>query len=116
MDLKGIDEKVVEKVGEEGYFTRDKAENKKGEDQFFAQGEKPEVNESCADHFKFKENISSLTQMLLQKKKVASARASDQKAVDHALLANIKKEPHLIEYLGSSFSLRKGDRPHAMKF
>lgn len=47
MDLKGIDEKVVEKVGEEGYFTRDKAENKKGEDQFFAQGEKPEVNESC---------------------------------------------------------------------
>ncbi|CAD6571207.1 MAG: hypothetical protein ASARMPREDX12_006510 [Alectoria sarmentosa] len=92
VDLKGIDEKVVEKVGEEGYFTRDKAENKKGEEQFFAQGEEP------------------------QKKKVASARASDQKAVDHALLTNIKKEPHLIEYLGSSFSLRKGDRPHAMKF
>lgn len=45
MDLKGIDEKVVEKVGQEGYFTRDKAENKKGEDQFFAQGEKPEVSE-----------------------------------------------------------------------
>lgn len=37
----------MEKVGEEGYFTRDKAENKKGEDQFFAQGEKPEVSESC---------------------------------------------------------------------
>ena len=49
MDLKGIDEKVVNKVGEEGYFTRDKTENKKGEDQFFAQGEKPEVNESRAD-------------------------------------------------------------------
>ena len=48
MDLKGIDEKVVEKVGEEGYFTRDKAENKKGEEQFFAQGEKPEVSESRA--------------------------------------------------------------------
>ncbi|KAL9072246.1 MAG: hypothetical protein Q9161_003719 [Pseudevernia consocians] len=92
VDLKGVDEKVVEKVGEEGYFTRDNAENKKGEEQFFAQGEKPE------------------------KKKVASTRASDQKAVDHALLANIKKEPHLIEYLGSSFSLRKGDRPHTMKF
>ena len=43
MDLKGIDEKVVDKVGEEGYFTRDKVQNKKGEDQFFAQGEKPEV-------------------------------------------------------------------------
>ena len=48
MDLKGIDEKVVEKVGEEGYFTRDKAENKKGEEQFFAQGEKPEVSENSA--------------------------------------------------------------------
>ena len=46
VDLKGIDEKVMNKVGEEGYFTRDKAENKKGEDQFFAQGEKPEVNKS----------------------------------------------------------------------
>ena len=52
MDLKGIDEKVVEKVGEDGYFTRDKAENKKGEEQFFAQGEKPEVSESCAGQFR----------------------------------------------------------------
>ena len=38
----------MEKVGEEGYFTRDKAENKKGEEQFFAQGEKPEVSERYA--------------------------------------------------------------------
>lgn len=65
MDLKGIDEKVVEKVGEEGYFTRDKAENKKGEDQFFAQGEKPEVNESCASQLTAKEDGRSLTWMLL---------------------------------------------------
>ena len=116
MDLSGIDEKVVDKVGEEGYFTRDKAENKKGEDQFFAQGEKPEVSESYADWLKAKEIVRSLTCMSFQKKKVASARASDQKAVDHALLTTIKKEPHLMEYLGSSFSLRKGDRPHAMNF
>jgi len=40
----------------------------------------------------------------------------DQKAVDKALLANIKKEAHLIDYLGSSFSLRSTDRPHAMVF
>lgn len=65
VDLKGIDEKVVEKVGEEGYFTRDKAENKKGEDQFFAQGEKPEVNESCARQLTAKEDGRSLTWMLL---------------------------------------------------
>jgi large subunit ribosomal protein L6e len=47
VELKGIDEKVVEKVAGEGYFTRDKAENKKGEDQFFSQGEKPEVRSIC---------------------------------------------------------------------
>ncbi|KAI4126696.1 MAG: hypothetical protein LQ338_003636 [Usnochroma carphineum] len=92
VDLKGIDEKTVEKVGEEGYFTREKAQQKVGEEAFFKQGEKPE------------------------KKKVASARASDQKAVDKALLANIKKESMLLEYLRSSFSLRNGDRPHEMKW
>lgn len=43
VELKGIDEKVVEKVGEEGYFTRDKATQKRGEEAFFSQGEKPEV-------------------------------------------------------------------------
>ncbi len=49
VELKGIDEKVVEKVGEEGYFTRDKATQKKGEEAFFSQGEKPEV--SCQNYF-----------------------------------------------------------------
>jgi len=43
VDLKGIDEKTVEKVGEEGYFTREKKQDKKGEEAFFKQGEKPEV-------------------------------------------------------------------------
>ena len=65
MDLKGVDEKVVEKVGEEGYFTRDKAENKKGEEQFFAQGEKPEVSESSAGHCNATENRWWLTCWLL---------------------------------------------------
>ena len=52
----------------------------------------------------------------LQKKKVASARATDQKAVDKSLLTTIKKEPFLLDYLRSSFSLRSGDRPHEMKW
>ncbi len=43
VELKGIDEKTVEKVGEEGYFTREKKKDKKGEEAFFKQGEKPEV-------------------------------------------------------------------------
>lgn len=40
----------------------------------------------------------------------------DQKAVDKALIANIKKEAHLLDYLSASFSLRKSDRPHTMVF
>ncbi|KAG7006744.1 60S ribosomal protein L6-2 [Physcia stellaris] len=92
VDLKGIDEKTVEKVGGEGYFSREKKQDKKGEEAFFKQGEQPE------------------------KKQVASARASDQKAVDKALLSNIKQVPDLREYLQSTFSLRNGDRPHEMKW
>ena len=94
VDIKGVDEKVIEKAGAEGYFTGEKALQKKGEEAFFAQGGegKPE------------------------KKKMESGRVEDQKAVDKVLLGTIKKEAHLLEYLGSSFSLRKGDRPHEMVF
>ena len=42
--LKGVDEKVLEKVSQEGYFTKDKPAKKKGEEGFFSQGEKPEVS------------------------------------------------------------------------
>ena len=51
-----------------------------------------------------------------QKKKVASARATDQKAIDKSLLATIKKEQFLGSYLAATFSLRKGDKPHEMKW
>jgi large subunit ribosomal protein L6e len=40
----------------------------------------------------------------------------DQKAVDKSILAAIKKEAHLVDYLSSSFSLRSSDRPHTMVF
>ncbi|EAS31484.3 60S ribosomal protein L6 [Coccidioides immitis RS] len=92
VDLNGVDQKTLEKVSQPEYFTREKAEQKKGEEAFFKQGEKPE------------------------KKKVASARAADQKAIDQALLATIKKEPFLGSYLASTFSLRTGDKPHEMKW
>ncbi len=39
-----------------------------------------------------------------QKKKISSSRAADQKAIDKALLANIKKVDLLAGYLASSFS------------
>ncbi|WEW55816.1 60S ribosomal protein L6 [Emydomyces testavorans] len=92
VDLKGVDQKTLEKVSQPEYFTREKAEQKKGEEAFFKQGEKPE------------------------KKKVASARAADQKAIDQTLLATIKQEPFLGSYLASTFSLRTGDKPHEMKW
>lgn len=46
VDLSGLDESTVEKVATEGYFAREKGkEGKQGEEEFFAQGEKPEVGQ-----------------------------------------------------------------------
>lgn len=91
--LSGLDKSTVEKVSDDKYFVRDKKADKAGsEEAFFKQGEKPE------------------------KKEVGKSRAEDQKSVDKALLAAIKKEPFLQSYLASNFSLRKGDRPHEMVF
>jgi len=67
-----------------------KAVSKKSEEEFFASEEK--------------------------KKEVAPDRKDDQKLVDESLLAAIKKEPTLRQYLGARFSLRKGQKPHEMKF
>ncbi|RAL65066.1 hypothetical protein DID88_001173 [Monilinia fructigena] len=70
----------------------EKSEKKASEEAFFKQGEKPE------------------------KKQPSSSRAADQKTIDKAILSSLKKTPELASYLGSSFSLRKGDKPHAMVF
>ena len=116
VDLKGIDSATVEKVGKDGYFTAEKKKDKGGEEAFFKQGEKPEASLGALllNTLDFKWHQTDSRE--LQKKKITSARASDQKAVDKALLSNIKKEPHLLEYLRSTFSLRNGDRPHEMKW
>lgn len=50
------------------------------------------------------------------KKEVRAEKVADQKSVDAALLAEIKKTPLLKQYLASSFSLKSGDRPHLLKF
>ncbi|RAO65605.1 uncharacterized protein BHQ10_001617 [Talaromyces amestolkiae] len=92
VDLSGIDSATLEKVAASDYFTKEKAQEKKTEEAFFKQGEKPE------------------------KKKITSARAADQKAIDQSLLATIKKEHLLASYLATSFSLRTGDKPHEMKW
>jgi len=92
VDIAGLDKKLISKVSEAEYFSKDKSEKKKGEEAFFKQGEKPE------------------------KKQLAAGRADDQKSIDKSILAAIKKEPFLGSYLASSFSLRKGDKPHEMTF
>ncbi|KAK1975078.1 ribosomal protein L6e [Colletotrichum cereale] len=90
VDVSGVDSTKIEEISQPKYFTADKAKKQTGEDAFFKQGEKP------------------------QKKEINSSRAADQKAVDKALLASIKKVDMLASYLASSFSLRKGDKPHEM--
>ncbi|KAK1150120.1 60S ribosomal protein L6 [Aspergillus melleus] len=92
VDVSGVDAKTLEKVSAADYFTKEKVNEKKTEEAFFKQGEKP------------------------QKKVVASARASDQKSVDQSILASVKKENFLGSYLATSFSLRNGDKPHEMKW
>lgn len=43
IDLSGVDKAKVAEISGEKYFAQDKADKKKGEDEFFKQGEKPEV-------------------------------------------------------------------------
>jgi len=92
IDVSGVDEKKLNEIAESKYFARDKTSDKATEDAFFKQGEAP------------------------KKKEINSSRAADQKAVDKALIASIKKVDLLASYLSSSFSLRKGDKPHEMKW
>ncbi|CAK7263117.1 60S ribosomal protein L6 [Sporothrix epigloea] len=92
VDLEGVDSAKIEEIAAPNYFTADKAKEKAGEEAFFQQGEKP------------------------QKKAVTTTRVADQKAIDKALIANIKKVELLGSYLATSFSLRKGDKPHEMKW
>jgi large subunit ribosomal protein L6e len=47
---------------------------------------------------------------------VSDKRKADQKAIDDALMAAVKGVPQLEGYLKARFSLKKGDRPHDLKF
>ncbi|ORX91838.1 hypothetical protein K493DRAFT_264048 [Basidiobolus meristosporus CBS 931.73] len=50
------------------------------------------------------------------KKTISESRSADQKSVDKEILAAVSGVPHLRAYLNASFTLRKGQAPHAMKF
>lgn len=100
---------MLEKVSAEEYFARDKTKDKKSEEAFFKQGEKPQVWWKQFPGPPIQANAA-------QKKELAQGRADDQKTIDKAILTSIKKVPFLESYLASTFSLRKGDRPHQMVF
>jgi len=51
-----------------------------------------------------------------ENKKVTQERIQLQKDIDTQLLAKIKQTPFLKEYVGSRFSLSKGEAPHLIKF
>lgn len=111
VDLTGVDEAKLNEIAQPKYFVGEKAKEKAGEEAFFKQGEKAQVRFCRLQSPRLTEaNIPP------QKKEVNSARVADQKAIDKALLANIKKVDLLASYLSSSFSLRKGDKPHEMKW
>jgi large subunit ribosomal protein L6e len=88
VSVAGVD---VSKV-EDKLFTRDNKTVKADAKAFFAEGAK--------------------------KKVIHAERTVLQKAVDAALMKNIKdaKNPILNKYLGARFSLTKNDKPHAMRF
>jgi len=51
-----------------------------------------------------------------EKKELSAEKVEDQKTIDAAVLPLIQAVPDLKEYLASQFSLKAGDKPHAMKF
>ena len=47
---------------------------------------------------------------------ISEERKANQEAVDSELLKCVEKVPMLKEYLHERFTLKRGDRPHDMKF
>jgi large subunit ribosomal protein L6e len=88
VDIKGVDASKIV----DGLFKKDAKAKKAGENKFFADAGK--------------------------KKEVSKERLEAQKAVDAAILKNIKdsKEPLIAKYLGARFTLSNNDKPHEMKF
>lgn len=83
-----VDEKI-----NDAYFAKASAKSKtSAEEEFFAEG-KPKDKEAFP-----------------------KSKADDQKAVDAAVIAAIKKEETLSKYLKASWGLSKGQFPHHLSF
>jgi large subunit ribosomal protein L6e len=75
---------------DDAYFAKEAAPAAEGEDKFFAAAK--------------------------TKTETSEKRKADQAAMDKALAPAVKKVEMLEAYLQSKFSLKKGDKPHEMKF
>ena len=83
-----VDEKV-----NDSYFAKDAKKAKvSAEEEFFAEG-KPKAKESFPE-----------------------SKAADQKAVDAAVVAAVKKEEFFGKYLKATWGLSKGQFPHQLTF
>lgn len=93
VDISGVDGAILDRVAADEYWSREKKESGKGEDDFFKDGETTPA-----------------------KKEVDPQRVEDQKKVDGKILATVRKVPDLEAYLAASFSLRGDEKPHEMVF
>ncbi|KAI9272467.1 ribosomal protein L6e-domain-containing protein [Sporodiniella umbellata] len=76
------------------------------------------IDEKFNDAY-FKKSAKTEKAFLESEQKKAAfpeSKAADQKTVDKALLEVVVKTPFLRQYLTSTFSLRKGQFPHDLKF
>jgi len=84
-----------------------KADVSKINDQFFAKDSSNKSKSKDGEAFFNKDE---------KKNAPSDTRKSEQKRVDTVLLASLKSNPVLRQYLNAKFSLRNGQRPHLLKF
>jgi len=90
IDLANV--KLDEKIND-AYFAKAAVKGpRSAEDEFFSEG-KPK-----------------------EKEPIPESKSSDQKDIDKALLASIKKQEYLAKYLKATWGLSKGQFPHQLKF
>jgi len=83
--------------------------DRKFNDDYFKSKAANKVGKKTEKHFFAGQRTS-------KNKKLPEERIADQKAIDAQVIAAVKKVPLLKDYLNTSFSLKKGQQPHLLKF
>eukprot|EP01113_Clastostelium_recurvatum_P022982 TRINITY_DN274_c0_g1_i2.p1 TRINITY_DN274_c0_g1~~TRINITY_DN274_c0_g1_i2.p1 ORF type:complete len:279 (+),score=99.46 TRINITY_DN274_c0_g1_i2:75-839(+) len=77
-------------------------------DSYFRKPATKETEKKSAQHFFAGQRATEKT--------TPAEKIADQKAVDAAIVAAVKKVPMMAQYLGTSFSINKNQVPHTLKF